>query len=184
MWQRVSNWSSKCHGHRMSLCKRLWIVRDSCLDPGNISEPFRKLSKSLGNMLRKNPAVSELEMFKMNWVEGIFEVMSTKIWFLFCAQNKLSKINKLSKFTRLIYSPKRCCSWFDRFRRGQNLSGAQRSARCFGIITSFITWRAILPTMTVIPSEWATLTEVSSQHGWVGVHTFISGNMLCEDSPG
>lgn len=164
----------------MSLCKRLQIVRDSCLNPGSISEPF----KIFGQHVQENPAVSELEMFKMNWVEGKFEVMSTKIWFLSCAQNKLSKINKLSKLTRLIYSPWRCCSWFDRFRWGQNLSGAQRSARYFGIITSFITWRVILPTMTVIPSEWATLTEVSSQHGWVGVHAFISGNMLCEDSPG
>ena len=29
--------------------------------------------------------------------------------------------------------------------------------------------RVILPTMTVIPSERATLTEVSSHHGWVGL---------------
>lgn len=152
---------------------------DSSLNPGDQSNPFWK--QALGCTFRKNPAVWGL------WGRGWRWLWTPPLLCKGCNSSKLGYINKFSIFsctsnkpisilqqqlTGLMYGPHRCCLWLDRFGwvwvRAESVCCSEACQMLLYQHLFYHLKRVILPTMTVIPSERATLTEVS-HHGWVGL---------------
>lgn len=138
---------------------------------------FRK--QALGCTLRKNPAVGELWRRGWRWLCTLLSSVKViihlrcinKFKIFFSTSNELIEISQ-EQLTGLIYGPHRCCLWLDRFGRlWVRAESVCCSEACQMLLYQHLFYhlkRLILPTMTVIPSERATLTE-ASHHGWAGL---------------